>query len=75
MNVAQEIRAEMARQHMTFVELSNKTGISSWKLSRVISKEAQALEIPDATKIAKALNLRVSDLVIRAEENTQEVAA
>lgn len=75
MNVAQEIRAEMARQHMTFVELSNKTGISSWKLSRVISKEAQALEIPDATKIAKALNLRVSDLVIRAEENAQEVAA
>ena len=75
MNVVQEIRAEMARQHMTFVELSNKTGISSWKLSRVISKEAQALEIPDATKIAKALNLRVSDLVIRAEENAQEVAA
>lgn len=75
MNVAQEIRAEMARQHMTFVELSNKTGISSWKLSRVISKEAQALEIPDATKIAKALNLRVSDLIIRAEENAQEVAA
>ena len=75
MNVAQEIRAEMARQHMTFVELSNKTGISSWKLSRVISKEAQALEIPDATKIAKALNLRVSDLIIRAEENAQEAAA
>ena len=75
MNVAQEIRAEMARQHMTFVELSNKTGISSWKLSRVISKEAQALEIPDATKIAKALNLRVSDLIIRAEENAQGAAA
>ena len=75
MNVAEEIRAEMARQHLTFVELSNRTGISQWKLSRVISKESQPLEIPDATMIAEALNLRFSDLIIRAEENAQGAAA
>ena len=75
MSVAREIRAEMARQHMTYIDLSNKTEIDHRKLLRTTSQETQPLTIPDMNAIAKALNLRVSDLIIRAEENAQEVAA
>ena len=75
MNIAAEIRAEVGRQRISLTDLANATGSTKQKLSRQINTEEQKLEIPDLTAIAAALNLRVSDLVIRAEENSQEVAA
>ena len=75
MNIAAEIRAEVGRQRISLTDLASATGSTKQKLSRQINTEEQKLEIPDLTAIAKALNLRVSDLVIRAEENAQEVAA
>ena len=75
MNIAAEIRAEVGRQRISLTDLANATGSTKQKLSRQINTEEQKLEIPDLTAIAAALNLRVSDLVIRAEENAQEVAA
>ena len=75
MNIAAEIRAEVGRQRMSLTDLAEATGSTKQKLSRQINTEEQKLEIPDLTAIAAALNLRVSDLVIRAEENAQEVAA
>ena len=75
MNIAAEIRAEVGRQRMSLTDLAEATGSTKQKLSRQINTEEQKLEIPDLTAIAAALNLRVSDLIIRAEENAQEVAA
>ena len=75
MNIAAEIRAEVGRQRISLTDLASATGSTKQKLSRQINTEEQKLEIPDLTAIAKALNLRVSDLVIRAEENSQEVSA
>ena len=75
MNIAAEIRAEVGRQRISLTDLANATGSTKQKLSRQINTEEQKLEIPDLTAIAAALNLRVSDLIIRAEENAQEVAA
>ena len=75
MNIAAEIRAEVGRQRISLTDLANATGSTKQKLSRQINTEEQKLEIPDLAAIAAALNLRVSDLVIRAEENAQEVAA
>ena len=75
MNIAAEIRAEVGRQRISLTDLANATGSTKQKLSRQINTEEQKLEIPDLTAIAAALNLRVSDLVIRAEENTQGAAA
>lgn len=75
MNIAAEIRAEVGRQRISLTDLANATGSTKQKLSRQINTEEQKLEIPDLTAIAAALNLRVSDLVIRAEENAQEAAA
>ena len=75
MNIAAEIRAEVGRQRMSLTDLANATGSTKQKLSKQINTEEQKLEIPDLTAIAAALNLRVSDLIIRAEENAQEVAA
>ena len=75
MNIAAEIRAEVGRQRISLTDLANATGSTKQKLSRQINTEEQKLEIPDLTAIAAALNLRVSDLVIRAEENSQEVSA
>lgn len=75
MNIAAEIRAEVGRQRMSLTDLAKATGSTKQKLSKQINTEEQKLEIPDLTAIAAALNLRVSDLVIRAEENAQEVAA
>ena len=75
MNIAAEIRAEVGRQRISLTDLASATGSTKQKLSRQINTEEQKLEIPDLTAIAKALNLRVSDLIIRAEENAQEVAA
>ena len=75
MNIAAEIRAEVGRQRISLTDLANATGSTKQKLSRQINTEEQKLEIPDLTAIAAALNLRVSDLVIRAEENSQEAVA
>ena len=75
MNIAAEIRAEVGRQRISLTDLASATGSTKQKLSRQINTEEQKLEIPDLTAIAKALNLRVSDLVIRAEENAQGAAA
>ena len=75
MNIAAEIRAEVGRQRISLTDLASATGSTKQKLSRQINTEEQKLEIPDLTAIAAALNLRVSDLIIRAEENAQEVAA
>lgn len=75
MNIAAEIRAEVGRQRISLTDLANATGSTKQKLSRQINTEEQKLEIPDLTAIAAALNLRVSDLVIRAEENAQGAAA
>ena len=75
MNIAAEIRAEVGRQRMSLTDLANATGSTKQKLSKQINTEEQKLEIPDLTAIAAALNLRVSDLIIRAEENAQEAAA
>ena len=75
MNIAAEIRAEVGRQRMSLTDLAEATGSTKQKLSRQINTEEQKLEIPDLTAIAAALNLRVSDLIIRAEENSQEAAA
>ena len=75
MNIAAEIRAVVGRQRMSLTDLAKATGSTKQKLSKQINTEEQKLEIPDLTAIAAALNLRVSDLVIRAEENAQEVAA
>ena len=74
MNIAAEIRAEVGRQRISLTDLANATGSTKQKLSRQINTEEQKLEIPDLTAIAAALNLRVSDLIIRAEENAKAVA-
>ena len=60
---------------MSLTDLAKATGSTKQKLLKQINTEEQKLEIPDLTAIAAALNLRVSDLIIRAEENAQEVAA
>lgn len=75
MNVAAEIRAEMGRQGINASQLGERAGLARVTIGRCVVHEERGLDISQLKAIAAALNLRVSDLIIRAEENSQEEAA
>ena len=75
MSVAAEIRAEMARQRLSLSEMNERTGYTKQKLSRMVNVETQPLDIESTSTIAKALGTTAWELMRRAEENAQEVAA
>ena len=71
MSLAAEIRAEMGRKNIRPAGLARATGMSKQKISRMISKEAQAVQVEDLEKIAKSLGLPTWELMRRAEENEE----
>ena len=71
MSLAAEIRAEMGRKNIRPAGLARTTGMSKQKISRMISKEAQAVQVEDLEKIAKSLGLPTWELMRRAEENEE----
>ena len=71
MSLAAEIRAEMGRKNIRPAGLARTTGMSKQKISRMISKEAQAVQDEDLEKIAKSLGLPTWELMRRAEENEE----
>lgn len=71
MSLVAEIRAEMGRKGMRPSDLARTTGMSKQKISRMISKEAQAVQVEDLEKIAKSLGLPPWELMRRSEENEE----
>ena len=68
MGIAAEIRAEMGRQRVTTTALAHLTGIARPNLSRKLA-EKRPLSLHDVERIARALNVNLSDLAARAEES------
>ena len=68
MGIAAEIRAEMGRQRVTTTALARLTGIARPNLSRKLA-EKRPLSLHDVERIARALNVNLSDLAARAEES------
>lgn len=71
MSLVAEIRAEMGRKGMRPSDLARTTGMSNQKISRMISKETQAVQVEDLEKISKSLGLPAWELMRRAEENEE----
>lgn len=67
MGIAAEIRAEMGRQRVTTTALAHITGIARPNLSRKLA-EKRPLSLHDVERIARALNVNLSDLAARAEQ-------
>lgn len=73
--IAAEIRSELGRQRMTMRELADKSGLSYDSIRRKVKEETREITVGELNLIAQAVNVRVSALVLRAEENTDALAA
>ena len=75
MGFAAEVRAEMGRQGITGAELANRSNLSRPTITRKITQGAGDLSLEQMESVSRALNVPVWELMRRAEENAQEVAA
>ena len=66
MNVALEIKAEAVRQQIPLKELAKKIGTNPERFSRAIKGERE-FKTSELLEIAKALNIKPSELFQRAE--------
>jgi len=64
--IADELRAEIARQHRTIVDLSAATGISPRTLARRLSGDGRGIESSELDLIAAELDVDVGTLHDRA---------
>lgn len=64
--IAAELRAEMARQKITQTDLADKLFISQRALGYRLNGERK-MSWGDTAKVAAALGLKLSEVVIRAE--------
>lgn len=64
--LAAAIREAQGRQDMTDAELSRRSGVP-YSTLRKIRKGGQPIDYEELSKIAQALNVRASDLALRAE--------
>ncbi|MCI7551872.1 MAG: helix-turn-helix transcriptional regulator [Actinomycetaceae bacterium] len=69
--ISSEIRAEMGRQNMSFRELADRSGLSYTTVWRKIKTEQRDFLYTDLKDISKALGLKISDLVARAEQSEE----
>lgn len=68
--VAAEIRAELARQRVTQIELAERLGVNrQWVARRLIG--AVPLSIDDIARIAEALGVRVTSFTAPIDEQAQ----
>jgi len=63
--VAEEIRAELARQNMSLASLSTKTGLST-KILRARLKGKKPFFVDEIELVAIALNMHTLDLLARS---------
>ena len=64
--VAAEVRAEIARQGITYATISDASDISRSSLSRKLAG-ASEFTLGELVRIAAALNVQASELIARAE--------
>lgn len=67
MNPNAEIRAELARQRMTYADLAQKLGTSRQNISRKLTSN-RPISSTDLFEIAHALNITASEIIRRAEQ-------
>lgn len=72
--IAAEIRSELGRQRMTMRELADKSGLSYDSIRRKVKEETREITVGERNLIAQAVNVRVSALVLRAEERAAALA-
>lgn len=73
MQVAEEIRAEIARQKISVRDLSEMTGIPKSSLARIVDG-SRSPRITDAEAISRAVGIKLSDLIRRAETTSAQAA-
>ena len=66
--IAPEVRSELARQRMTMKQLAEKSGLSYDSIRRKIKEESRDFTVGELNLIAQTLSVRVSTLILRAEE-------
>ena len=74
MDIAGEIRAEMARQRIGVSDLADATGYSRQSLSRKLNSHT-AFTLPELDAISHALGVPIWELLIRADVNDSPAAA
>lgn len=67
MNIKKAIRLALAMADMTQKDLSIKSGLPSGHLSLIIN-EKRSMTLTTLSKIAKALNMKASELIALGEE-------
>ena len=72
--IAAEIRSELGRQRMTMRDLADKSGLSYDSIRRKVKEETREITVGELSLIAQAVNVRVSALVLRAEEAPDALA-
>lgn len=73
--IAPEVRSELAKQRMTMKQLAEKSGLSYDSIRRKIKEESRDVTVGELNLIARALSVRVSTLILRAEENDTKALA
>lgn len=71
MNLAAEIRAELARQNITYADFAKRIGTSRQVISQKIGREKARITNEDLVTYANELNVPASEFMRRAEERSQ----
>ena len=67
--IASEIRAECARQRMTFTDLADRSGLHPMTISRKIGTGQRQLKIGEFIAISRALHVPPSEFFSRIEQS------
>ncbi|WP_242362063.1 helix-turn-helix domain-containing protein [Limosilactobacillus antri] len=70
MNINHRIRKIRQELHMTQEQLADKADLSLNFISKLERSASQNLSLENASKIAKALNIRLADLIDDREKNS-----
>lgn len=72
MQLAAEIRAELARQRLSYADLANRLGVTRQTISQKLGTEKSDITMKDLQQIAKELNVSPAVLIQRAERSCSE---
>lgn len=73
MGLGKKLKNTLDSKHMTVIELSNLTGISSSTLYAIIRRDSDNVNLETVKKIATALNMSLDDFIPEYDPHTEIV--